>query len=299
MDKPLVSVWMITYNHEKFLAEALDSVLMQKTNFPFEIVIGEDCSTDGTRAILKDYESKYPNIIKPIYQEKNVGAMRNAYEFALPQCKGKYIACLEGDDYWTDPLKLQKQIDFLESNSEFSACAHEVLISSPHSDVKVFSEIHKKSNPGRKTIIDALQGIICHTSSVVFRNYLIEFPVWHKDIPAADYTMSVLLTQKNDIFVLEDQMSLYRYNPTSITSSGGEIGYGIKSQYLYISREKKINILLDKKYNKIINTQIAYYFLVIYRLLKREGKILAASLILFKIIYYDISVWKNRNIKND
>lgn len=122
--KPLVSVWMVTYNHEKYIAEALESVLMQQTNFDFEIVIGEDCSTDQTRSIIKNYENKYPNIIFPIYHDKNVGANRNAYEFTFPLCKGKYIACLEGDDYWTDPFKLQKQVDFLEQNKDYVICGH-------------------------------------------------------------------------------------------------------------------------------------------------------------------------------
>lgn len=119
MRSPLVSVWMITYNQEKYIAQAIESVLMQKTTFDFEIVIGEDCSTDDTRKIVKQYQLKNPQKINAIYQSINVGARRNAYEFALPQCRGRYIACLEGDDYWTDPDKLQKQVDFLESNQTF------------------------------------------------------------------------------------------------------------------------------------------------------------------------------------
>ena len=117
---PLVSVWMIAYNHEGFIKQALESVINQKTTFPFEVIIGEDCSTDGTRKIIQKFEEQYPQLIKPIYHEKNVGAIRNAYEFCYPRLKGKYIACLEADDYWTDPLKLQKQVDFLENNSEYS-----------------------------------------------------------------------------------------------------------------------------------------------------------------------------------
>ena len=124
MNDVFLSVWMITYNHENYLSQALDSVLMQQTTFPIEIIIGEDCSTDKTREILKEYEQNYPEIIHAIYHDVNVGARRNAYEFTLNQCKGKYIACLEGDDYWTDPLKLQKQVDFLETNPEYSICGH-------------------------------------------------------------------------------------------------------------------------------------------------------------------------------
>jgi glycosyltransferase involved in cell wall biosynthesis len=114
-----VSVWMITYNHQNYISQAIESVLMQKTNFDFEIVIGEDCSTDNTRDIVKDYEIRHPKIIKAIYQEKNVGAMANAFKFTLPMCRGEYIAFLEGDDYWIDPFKLQKEVDFMEQNREF------------------------------------------------------------------------------------------------------------------------------------------------------------------------------------
>ncbi|HPD39860.1 MAG TPA: glycosyltransferase, partial [Mesotoga infera] len=120
-DKPLVSVFMITYNHEKYIAQAIESALMQKTDFNYEIVIGEDCSTDRTREIVVDYANRYPEIIKPILHENNVGAKANS-ESVRKACIGKYVAILEGDDYWIDPLKLQKQVDFLESHPHFSVC---------------------------------------------------------------------------------------------------------------------------------------------------------------------------------
>jgi len=114
-----VSVWMISYNQERFIAQALDSVLTQKVHFDYEIVIGDDCSCDGTRAIIQDYILRFPGKIRPVFHEQNVGALRNAFEFTLPQCDGQYIACLEGDDYWSDTNKLQKQVDFLEANPDF------------------------------------------------------------------------------------------------------------------------------------------------------------------------------------
>ena len=119
-----VSIAMITYNHERFLKEALDSILCQKTNFPFEVVIGEDCSMDNTRKIVQEYEEKYPDIIKPLYHKKNKGMIGNVYE-VLMNCTGEYIAFLEGDDYWTDINKLQKQVDFLDVNKDYFMVAHE------------------------------------------------------------------------------------------------------------------------------------------------------------------------------
>ena len=121
-EKPLVSVFMITYNHEKFIAQAIEGVLMQKTNFPFELIIGEDCSTDRTREIVVDYAQRFPEIIKPILHEKNVG-MKSNMNTCMQACSGKYTAICEGDDYWIDSLKLQKQVGFLEAHSDFSMCS--------------------------------------------------------------------------------------------------------------------------------------------------------------------------------
>ena len=116
----LLSIDVITYNHAKFIRKCLDSILMQKTNFSFEVLIHDDASTDGTADIIREYEAKYPDIIKPIYQtenqwQKNIGISKN---FQHPRIHGKYVALCEGDDYWTDENKLQKQVDFLEKHPE-------------------------------------------------------------------------------------------------------------------------------------------------------------------------------------
>jgi glycosyltransferase involved in cell wall biosynthesis len=117
MTAPLVSVKMITYNHAPYIAQAIVGVLQQKTNFPFELVIGEDCSTDGTREIVFEYQKKYPEVIRVITSEKNVGMSKNEFR-AMKACRGKYIAFCEGDDYWNHPGKLQKQVDYLETHPE-------------------------------------------------------------------------------------------------------------------------------------------------------------------------------------
>ena len=129
-NNPVLSVCCITYNHEKYINEAIDSFLMQETDFPFEIVIGEDCSTDNTRKIVEKYKEMYPNIIKLIVSENNVGMQANGQR-TMDACKGEYIAACEGDDYWTDKNKLQIQKDFLESNPEYIIC---------YTDVEAFNE---------------------------------------------------------------------------------------------------------------------------------------------------------------
>lgn len=122
----IVSIITLTYNHEPYIRECLDGILMQQTSFKFELLIHDDASTDNTANIIREYESKYPEIIKPIYQIENqyskkvpIGAT-----YLYPRAKGKYIALCEGDDYWTDPLKLQKQVDYLESHPDYVMCSH-------------------------------------------------------------------------------------------------------------------------------------------------------------------------------
>lgn len=119
----LVSICCITYNHESFIAQTIESFLMQETNFKFEIIIGEDCSTDNTMKILGAYQRMNPEIITLISSESNVGSIKN-HARSMAQCKGKYIAMCHGDDFWTSPLKLQKQVDFLEANPEYIICCN-------------------------------------------------------------------------------------------------------------------------------------------------------------------------------
>lgn len=120
-DTPLVSVRCITYNHEKFIAQALDGFLIQKTTFPFEVIVHDDASTDKTAEIIREYERKYPKIIKPIYETENQWSKHDGSVGRIVNnaCKGKYIAFCEGDDYWIDRYKLQKQIKFLEKHSDY------------------------------------------------------------------------------------------------------------------------------------------------------------------------------------
>lgn len=122
---PLVSISCITYNHEPYIVQALNGFLMQKTSFPFEILIHDDASTDRTADIIREYEKKFPNLIKPIYQKENQYSKGNRSilaSFVYPRAKGKYIAICEGDDYWIDENKLQMQVDFLENNPEYGMC---------------------------------------------------------------------------------------------------------------------------------------------------------------------------------
>lgn len=127
MNECMISIIMPTYNHEKYIRQALDSIFMQETSYSFEILIGDDCSSDHTQEILLEYQKAHSGCIRLFLREKNIGASRNAYEL-LTKARGKYLATLEGDDYWTDPHKLQLQVDFLEAHPEYIGCTHRFII---------------------------------------------------------------------------------------------------------------------------------------------------------------------------
>lgn len=130
MDTPLIAVFMVTYNHENYIGQAIESVMMQKTTFPVKLFIGEDCSLDTTRDLCINYKNNYPDKIEIIFNKINIGAFQNANQIyeACINSGAKYIAALEGDDYWTDPYKLQKQVDFLEENPEYGLCYGDITI---------------------------------------------------------------------------------------------------------------------------------------------------------------------------
>jgi glycosyltransferase involved in cell wall biosynthesis len=173
---PLVSVKMITYNHAPFIAQAIEGVLQQKTNFPFELVIGEDCSTDGTREIVLEYQKKHPDIIRVITSDRNVGMKKNSYR-TTKACRGKYLAFCEGDDYWHHPDKLQKQADYLESHPECGLVysSYDVYHVESRKRIKDFIQYRKREIPEKSDICDIIggkSGIL--TCTVIARRILCE-----------------------------------------------------------------------------------------------------------------------------
>ena len=216
---PLVSIACITYNHIKFISEAIEGFLMQKTSFPFEIVIHDDCSTDGTTEIIRTYEEKYPALIRIIYQSTNqYSSGKRIIPIIVPACKGKYVALCEGDDYWTDPLKLQKQVDFLEANPDFVITFHKVY------ELKEGKLIHSALNLEEEektySILDLAKGNLIHTPSVLFRNHLFEsFPEWFDKVPAGDYVLHMLNAKYGLIKYFPQPMAVYRIHEASMWSS--------------------------------------------------------------------------------
>lgn len=262
----IVSVCMITYNHEKFISEAIEGVLMQKTTFPIELIIGEDCSTDATRSICVDYKKNYPEIIKLQLPETNKGMMRNFIE-NMQAATGKYIALCEGDDYWTDPYKLQKQVDFLDANEEYSFCFHDNIILNQKTG-------EKRIRIGERLIdrtVD-LKSIILEknmaTATLVFRNIINwkKIPEWFSQIGQGDYGLVVLLAENGFGQFLPDVMSVYRIHDGGVWSGNKQRSYHINEDikfynflYDYFSQphiRKAIKLKRSKSYQNLGINQI-------------------------------------------
>jgi len=211
MNTPLLSVCLITYNHVNFIKDAVDGVLMQNVTFNWELIIADDFSTDGTRQILLDYKKKHPEFIKLILQEKNVGAAKNWIDL-ITTPKSKYIAYFEGDDYWTDPNKLQKQVDFLEANPEFSMHCHNAMVQYEN-NIKQSHLFNLKPQRRTLTIADIINNWNIPTASILLRkDALIPLPDWFKNIHNGDYGIGLLAANQGLIGYSEDIMSVYRKN---------------------------------------------------------------------------------------
>lgn len=212
-DNIIVSICCITYNHAPYIRQCLDGFIMQKTTFPIEILIHDDASTDGTEEIIREYEVKYPHIIKPLYEVENqwVKGRRGSATFNFPRARGKYIALCEGDDYWTDPLKLQKQVEFLEENLDYSACTHSNYISKEGVLTKSSSRIRTKS----LILEDLVWDIPFQTASLLFRKNALELPDIFTD-SLTDTTLFMLLAESGKIFFMPETMSVYRMHDNGV-----------------------------------------------------------------------------------
>ncbi len=203
----MVSVCMITYNHEKYIHDAIAGILIQKVNFEIELVIGDDHSTDATLAICKEYEKNKAIHIKTLTADKNLGIGPNFIR-TLQACEGKYIAVCEGDDYWTDPNKLQKQITFLEANPKYSAIGHQTEIINENCPGK--SELftcYEEKTLSKKEII---QSNVFHTNAIVFRKDAFAKFKYSNIQYFFDHELFILLAQSGMFYILSDVMSVYR-----------------------------------------------------------------------------------------
>ncbi len=244
----LVSVCMITFNHENYIREAIESILKQKANFEFELIISNDNSNDNSHNIIQDIISTNVNgdLINYTNHESNQGMMSN-FIFSLQKCKGKYIALCEGDDYWTDPLKLQKQVDFLEANNDFNICFHRAN-TLQNGEFKLH-DIPKPFDNEAFHYLELLRHYnFISTASVVFRkpdNF--KLPDWFYSISFGDLGLYKLVSEEKKIKCLEDVMSVYRIHNEGIFSGLNPL----KVQQNYLGFYKTIFSVLNNEEQEV------------------------------------------------
>lgn len=214
MNQPLVTVLITTYNQERYIGKAIDSVLAQKTDFPFEVYISEDCGTDGTRAILQDYAARFPDIIRLNLREQNAGISRNWYE-GLCAAKGQYVCTLEGDDWWRDDHKLQKQVDFLRAHPDYLAVSHTLLLTDDAGNTYGTLPDDPRILGRDATMELFLAGVTYSCTACLVKNIfdpadreLYDYVTANRSI--ADFALCMLYLDKGRVFVMNEALSAYR-----------------------------------------------------------------------------------------
>ncbi len=220
---PLVTVRCITCNHVYFIKQCLDGIVMQQTNFRFEALIHDDASTDGTADIIREYANKYPDIIIPIIQVENQYSKRNGVitKVLNENTRGKYTALCEGDDFWTDPLKLQKQVDFLESHPEYSICFHNVdVIAEEGLKTDLYNHLVERDY----SIDEVLTVWTIPTCSALIRSEVFKCTPRHKNFVVGDNVVFTNCARYGKLYCMNQKMAVYRrpHNSQTFTFSGSQ-----------------------------------------------------------------------------
>lgn len=252
-DQIIVSITCVAYNHAYCIVEALDSFLMQETTFPFEILINDDASTDRTQQIIKEYEAKFPKIVKPVYQCENQFSQGiNTMAILFPNITGKYVAFCDGDDYWIDNHKLEVQVGDMEKTPSVDMCFHPAyqlvknkrsMISSRHTELnKIFTT--------QEVILGG--GVFCPTSSLLFRNTLTSsLPDWFYTAIPGDFVAQIMGASRGGALYIDKCMSIYRVGVESSWTSSG----------LKENSQKRKNVFINFKHQlNVVNTLYHYKF---------------------------------------
>lgn len=258
----MVSVICTVFNHEKFVRDALDGFVMQRTDFPFEVLIHDDASTDRSADIIREYEQKYPDLIKPIYQVENQFSRGGHImkRFLLPIACGKYIAVCEGDDYWTDPDKLQKQVDFLENNPDYSMC----VCSTVWLDMRTMKEMNKcqtaeDRDVSLEEIILERKGRPFHYSGIVARAEVFkERPEWSFHFGVGDTPLAMYAALCGKIRMFADVGSVYRNHAQGAWTSRVDqnVEFRVRSFNRMIVGLQKFNEATQYRYQEIVEERI-------------------------------------------
>lgn len=262
--KAEISVVCCAYNQAEYIEKTLDSLLGQRVEVPFEIVVHDDCSTDGTREIIEHYEKQYPELIKPVYEEEN--QYSKGYDvfskYGVPKCSGRYIAICEGDDFWTDEEKLQKQYDTLEKHPEADMCACRASVISGEDEQELW-----EIRPGKEDRILTAEEVILGggrylaTASLFFRKSMWDVPLEAEKIICFDYTMQIRGALRGGICYLDDKMVAYRNDAAGSWSVNVE--RNMEKRRLHLERETAFLRKLDEetqgKYHAVITERLKAY----------------------------------------
>ena len=270
VDKPLLSVWVITYNHEMFIEEALQSILNQKISIPYEIVISDDFSTDRTTNICKLFQESNPNQIRLFVSDRNRGYETNFFD-TFSKCRGPYVAMLEGDDYWCENRGIENQILYLEQNKTVSGVCGNFYIRNEL--YNTFSPYHKKLPWGKELlpIEDLLKVWTIHINTLVFRRSMLDLSVLTQEIKCADIALVILLAEKAPIKYNTEMYAVWRKHDKGFSMS---LTKDIKTIY----RHKKtyldfFNKLYDYRYDKVIRAQYQWDYECWYNQLQEKFSI--------------------------
>ena len=264
---PLVSVICATYNHENYIREAIEGFLLQITEFPFEVIIHDDASTDTTTSIVQEYAEKYPKIIRTIFQKVNQFSKgQKTVPTVLPYARGKYIALCEGDDYWVDPYKLQKQLDFLENNKDYVICYHDTIVIDEAGNL--VSDTQLPNNLKKDFTSDELmKAAWILTPSMCFRNVLDEIPEEYFKVLNSDRFLVVLLGPHGKGKYMGDSIrpAAYRIHDSSIWSCLGndaQTFHNFNSAlhiYQYYIRTGKKDFAIEFLFERVFKDLVLFY----------------------------------------
>lgn len=291
-----VSVLIITYNQHKFIRQAIDSALAQQTSFPIEILVGDDFSNDGTREIIQAYERAHPGLVIGVLHPHNMGK-NGGINFleTLKLAKGEYYALMDGDDYWTDPLKLQKQADYLDAHPDYSTVFNNALITYEDG-----APSHVLNGPDMKPFytVDDLIGEdeiwFMATSSTLYRNSIKEYPTWFRESSSGDIPRLILKARLGKIGYIPDVMSVYRKNRAGASFHDNE-----RDELFLRNRIRMysdINKELDYQYDPIMRRNIARYYRKMLDAKQYEGSYFRRARLALKYLYMGKPSWDKTKV---
>jgi len=245
------------YNHERFIAQAVDSALAQQVDFPYEILIGEDCSTDGTRSIMLEYAARHPDRIRVLASDHNLGMVRSTMALYAAS-RGEYIAWLDGDDYWISTDKLQRQVDFLDAHRDYTLCYHDSLVLEPDGTQRR----HSLATPGQTTytIEDLFVGPLGFAGSCMYRKVLDGFPPWFEHLPYSDWPLQLLHAERGLAAWLPGILSAYRADGTSEAALGYDARAHRTIYEFWAGRQAVVYDAFNRhfsfRYDRVIRTEL-------------------------------------------